>query len=109
MITKYQENILLGLSAILALDAIITIYAATYYGIYEANPLLLVFGTSLSTFTNVVLISKIIAASAVILATAYCNKIGEAWGNALCVGSLSVMVLWFAAIGIINIVVIYRQ
>jgi len=107
MITQKQRNWILAVVCILALDAAITIYGATYYNpsFYEANPLLAAAG-NLADFTNAVILTKIFAALAVILVTAYCNKnIGEEWGDAVCTGSVAVMGVLFGAIILMNLVV----
>jgi hypothetical protein len=106
MITSKQQNWILAVVAILAMDAAVTIYGATFHNacFFEGNPIITMFGNNLSTVTNVIIATKLIAASIIVLATAYCNRnIGEDWGDAICQGSASVMGLWMVAMVGMNV------
>lgn len=105
MITTKQRNWIVAAVLILALDAIITIWGATTYNavFFEANPLLASFKT-IGAVTNAILVSKTIAAVAIIASTAWCNRnIGIEWGDHIAQGSVAVMCVWIAALAWINI------
>jgi uncharacterized membrane protein len=106
-VTPHQWNILFAAFALMALDAAISIYGATYYtsSFYEANPMIAAAGAAFS-FIPVVIISKVIAAAFVIWCVTYCNHTNsEEWGDMLCMGALIAMVLLLAGLGIVNLCV----
>lgn len=111
MITLNQKKYLIILFSLLAIDAAISIYGATFNNatFYEANPILAA-THDLTTFTYVVIITKVLAIIAILLTVSYCNKEdkfknGIRWGNRICAASVIVMGVSLISIISANVII----
>jgi hypothetical protein len=107
MITRRQWYAIAILSAVMAIDALISINGAwnSNATFYEANPLFAMFGT-VERFTAAVIVLKIISIGIVInIISVLNNEPGESWGDAAAAGAVLSFATIFGTMAIINLLI----